>query len=89
MVISDTLNTPWNEMPVDPDLASRLRAAGIKARAWPNMRDRLIVHAIRSGGTQREVAELAGVAQSTVHAILQRYYAMWYDGRDESMEDTT
>lgn len=57
---------------VDDDLAHRLVAAARKGREWLERRDELIIQAIEAGGSQREVAKLAGLTQPAVHAIYHR-----------------
>lgn len=58
---------------VDNDLARRLATAARKGGEWLARRDALIVEAVEAGGTQREVAKLAGLTQPAIHAILQRH----------------
>lgn len=60
------------EVPVDPAAASKLRDAADKARHWTTERDRLIVQAVKDGGSLREVAEVVGLSHTAVAKIARR-----------------
>lgn len=59
-------------VPVDPDLARRLRAAAHKAEAWKERRDGLIREAARHGGTLREIAALVDMSNPGVLRVIRR-----------------
>lgn len=58
---------------VPDDLARRLVTAARKGREWQTRRDELIIAAIEAGGSQREVAKLAGLTQPAVSGIWRRH----------------
>lgn len=60
---------------VPPDIAQRLVTAARKGSEWYERRDRLIVEALEAGGSQREVAKLAGLTQPAVSGIWKRHLA--------------
>ena len=59
-------------MPIDPDLAKRLRQAAAKQDEWLDERDRLIVEALDAGASLREVARLVGLSGPGVMKIRDR-----------------
>lgn len=64
-------------MTVPDDIAARLAVAARKAadaEEWRQRRNRLVVAALAAGGTQPEVAKLAGLTQAAVSKILTRHY---------------
>lgn len=58
---------------VDPELAKRIVTAARKGGEWLQRRDELIVEALEAGGSQREVAKLAGLTQPAVLGIHRRW----------------
>lgn len=64
---------------VEPELAQRIVTAARKGREWHARRDLLIVEALEAGGSQREVAQLAGLTQPAVLGIHRR----WRDAQTE------
>lgn len=68
---------------VDPELARRIVTAARKGPEWIRRRDEAIVEALEAGGSQREVAQLAGLTQPAVSGIHQR----WRESRAPSGED--
>lgn len=60
------------EVPVDPAAARALSQAAQKARHWTAERDRLIVQAVKAGGSLREVAETVGLSHSAIDKIVRR-----------------
>lgn len=59
-------------MPVDKDLAERLRRAAGKVERWSDERDRLIHQARQEGGSAREIAEMVGLSHAGVLKIETR-----------------
>lgn len=64
--------TTVSPMPVDPELAKRLKAASSKLSDWQRERDRLIVEALEAGASLREVAALVGLSGPGVMKIRDR-----------------
>lgn len=60
---------------VEEGLAQRIVTAARKGREWHARRDQLIVEALESGASQREVAKLAGLTQPAVSGIHARWKA--------------
>lgn len=60
------------EVPVDPDLAKQLTAAGKAAKTKTALRDQLIGRAYAAGGGPREIGRLAGVSHVQVLNIVRR-----------------
>lgn len=59
-------------MPVDKDLAEKLRRAAGKVETWTQERDRLIHQARQEGGSAREIAEMVGLSHAGVLKIEAR-----------------
>lgn len=59
-------------VPVDPDMAKKIKREASKLDAARTERDRLIVQAVAAGGGVREVARLAGLAHPSVMAIVRK-----------------
>lgn len=59
-------------MPVDKDLAERLRRAAGKVERWTDERDQLIHQARQEGGSAREIAEMVGLSHAGVLKIETR-----------------
>lgn len=70
MTMATIPDTP--AVPVDPDMARKIKRAASKFDAARGERDRLIVAAVDAGGGVREVARLAGVTHPTVLAIVRK-----------------
>lgn len=63
-------------MTVPVEIAERLMLAARKtaeAEDWRHRRNQLIVEAVTAGGTQPEVAKLAGLTQAGVSQIVTRH----------------
>jgi transposase len=58
---------------IDEALARRLVTAARKGREWQRRRDELVVEALKSGASQREVAKLVGLTQPAIHVIYRKY----------------
>ena len=58
-------------MPIDPDLAKRLRAVRAKIDKNLEERDQLIAQAIGDGGSLREVGQLIGLSHTRVRQIAE------------------
>lgn len=56
-------------MAVEPVLARKLRAAGLRAVRAHEQRDELVREAIKAGGSLREVAALVGLSHQAVKFI--------------------
>ena len=58
-------------MPIDPELAKRLRTVRKKIDKSLEERDRLIAEAIGAGGSLREVGQLIGLSHTRVRQIAE------------------
>jgi hypothetical protein len=59
-------------VPVDPDMARKIKREASKLEASRVERDRLIVQAVEAGGGVREVARLADLSHPSVLAIVRK-----------------
>lgn len=66
------MTTNVRDVPIDPDLARRLRGAADKVASWTDVRDELIRQALSEGASSREVAELVGLSHTHVLRIARR-----------------
>jgi len=61
-------------VPVNPDIARKLRSATAKHEQWRSERDRLIVAASLAGATTREIGELVGLSHVHVSRLVNKAY---------------
>lgn len=59
-------------VPVDKELAAKLRKAAKQSAHWREERDRLVREASAAGGSLREIAALVGLSNPGVKRILDR-----------------
>lgn len=72
--MSTTLTVP--AVPVDPELAKKVKNASARHEQWRAERDRLIVAASLAGGSTREIAELVGLSHVHVSRIVHKAIPM-------------
>lgn len=59
-------------VPVDPELAMKVKRAAMRHEFWRVERDRLIVAASLAGASTREIASLVGLSHVGVSKIINR-----------------